>query len=84
MRSKVILGAICLQPWLASADAGIDGEVKSLIKRFVDAIVDPLVLAVFALAFLFFMWGLLQFMVAVDQGEASDTCLLYTSDAADD
>ena len=73
MKSKVILGVICLQPLLASADVGIDGEIKGLIKRFVDAIVDPLFLAVFALAFLLFMWGLLQFMVAVSQGEASDS-----------
>ena len=51
----------------------LDAEVKGLLKRFVDAIVDPLVVAIFALAFLLFMWGLVQFVLAISQGEPGDS-----------
>lgn len=60
-----------LAPTLALAEE-LDAEVKGLIKRFVDALVDPLVTGLFALAFLLFMWGLVQFMMSVSQGEPAD------------
>ena len=67
---------MCATLWMVPALAiaqELDAEVKGLLKRFVDAIVDPLVTGVFALAFLLFMWGLVQFMMSVSQGEPADT-----------
>lgn len=72
MLKNWMCAALWVVPALALAEE-LDAEVKGLIKRFVDAIVDPLVVALFALAFLLFMWGLLQFMLAVSQGEPSDS-----------
>ena len=55
----------------AESEAVIEQEVKGLIVRFVEVLVDPAVVLLFALAFLIFMWGLLQFMMSLSSGEPS-------------
>ena len=50
----------------------LDAEVKDLIRRFVDALIDPLVIGLFALAFLLFMWGLLVFMLSVSNNDTGE------------
>ena len=39
-----------------------------LLDRFVDVIIDPTILLVFTTGFLFFVWGLVQFLVDLRNG----------------
>jgi ABC-type phosphate transport system permease subunit len=42
--------------------------VETLIGRFVDVIVNPLILLVFAAGFFRFIWGLVQFLFHLEEG----------------
>jgi hypothetical protein len=44
---------------------------QSLIGRFVDYIIDPAILIVFAAGFFLFVWGLVQFIWKLDEGAQS-------------
>ena len=67
----MIVSLLILAPELVLAEE-LDTEVKELIGRFVDALIDPLVIGLFALAFLLFMWGLLVFMLSVSNNDTGE------------
>jgi hypothetical protein len=46
--------------------------IETLIGRFVDIIVNPLILLVFAAGFFLFVWGLVQFLFHLDEGGKHD------------
>ena len=66
------ISTILVVPGLVFAVDELDAEVKGLISRFVDALIDPLVIGLFALAFLLFMWGLLVFMLSVSNNDTGE------------
>ena len=44
---------------------------SSLIDKFVDYIIDPAILVIFAAGFFLFTWGLVQFIYKLDEGAQS-------------
>ena len=42
--------------------------VSSLLSRFVEIIINPAILLVFAAGFFLFMWGLVQFLFKLEEG----------------
>ncbi len=44
---------------------------STLIDRFVDYIINPMILIVFATGFFLFVWGLVQFIYKLDEGAQS-------------
>ena len=56
-------------PMLAlAAEVGLDSSVINLVQRFVDVIIDPLILLLFAVALLLFFWGLFQLILDLSNG----------------
>lgn len=44
---------------------------STIIDKFVDYIIDPAILVIFAAGFFLFMWGLVQFIYKLDEGAQS-------------
>jgi hypothetical protein len=44
---------------------------NNLINKFVDLIIDPAILVIFAAGFFLFVWGLVQFLWKLDEGAES-------------
>ncbi|TSC62363.1 MAG: hypothetical protein Athens041674_526 [Parcubacteria group bacterium Athens0416_74] len=44
---------------------------STLVDRFVDYIINPMILIVFATGFFLFVWGLVQFIYKLDEGAQS-------------
>lgn len=44
---------------------------NNLVSKFVDVIIDPAILVVFAAGFFLFVWGLVQFLWKLDEGAES-------------
>lgn len=44
---------------------------STLVNRFVDYIINPMILIVFATGFFLFVWGLVQFIYKLDEGAQS-------------
>ncbi len=42
--------------------------VGNLMDKFVTLIIDPAILIVFAAGFFLFIWGLVEFLIAINQG----------------
>lgn len=64
--TSLVLGTL---PFVASAQASPLGNIEGIIDA-VRRIVDVLIPIVFALAILFFFWGLAQFILAADSDDA--------------
>ena len=47
--------------------------VSSVVDRITDAIIDPVVFLLFALGFLYFLWGITVFIWKADNEEARTT-----------
>ena len=45
---------------------------SNLVNKFVDYIINPAILIIFAAGFFLFVWGLVQFLWNLDEGAQSD------------
>ena len=48
------------------------GAASNLVDKFVDLIIDPAILVIFAAGFFLFLWGLVQFLWNIEEGAESD------------
>lgn len=44
-------------------------SLTGFLDRFVEVIINPLIMLLFAIALLYFFWGLFRYMAALSQGE---------------
>lgn len=45
---------------------------SSLVNKFVDVIIDPAILVIFAAGFFMFLWGLVQFLWNLNEGATNN------------
>ena len=75
--STISLAAVSLLPLVSAAQGTPVGppprDVNDLLNRISDFIIDPIIFTLFTIAFVVFIWGLVQFVSNLSNEEARST-----------
>lgn len=72
LKQKIAVGVIGFFPLVALAQT-TPKDVNDLLNKIGDFVIDPIIFTLFTIAFVVFIWGLVQFVGHLDNEEARST-----------